>query len=192
MKRKDWLIAMLAPIPVLLIPLLGNLYVEGWKWSPDSFVFAWVILVGATLIYRLLATSPAVNLAYRLAAGLAVLAGFLIFWFTAAVQIIGDENPANLFYLGAIVVGLGGAALARLRPAGLANAAFATATTTMLVPVIAFIFWPSDFRPGVGKVFTLNGLFALMFIISALLFRRANRPAAAARGTAGQPHGMSR
>lgn len=183
MKRKDWLIVALGPIPVLLIPLLGNRYVEGWNWNLGSFVFAWVILAGATLVYRLLATSLAANLTYRLAAGLAVLAGFLIFWCTAAVQIIGEENPANLFYLGVIFIGLGAAARARLRPAGLANAAFATAAATLLVPVIAVIFWPSDFSPGVGKVFLLNGLFAGMFVASALLFRHAARRPVSAHGT---------
>jgi hypothetical protein len=29
--------------------------------------------------------------------------------------------------------------------------------------VIAFLFWPSDFSPGVPQVFMLNGFFVLMF-----------------------------
>jgi hypothetical protein len=44
--------------------------------------------------------------------------------------------------------------------------------------VIAVIFWPTDFSPGVGKVFLLNGVFAGMFVVSALLFRHAARRAA--------------
>jgi hypothetical protein len=94
------------------------------------------------------------------------------------LQIIGEENPANPFCLGVILIKLGGSARARLRPAGLASAAITTAAATMLVPVIAVIFWPTDFSPGVVKVFLLNGVFAGMFVVSALLFRHAARRAA--------------
>lgn len=175
MKTKDYLIVALAPVPALLIALLGNLFVEGWNWNPGSFVFAWVVIAGATLVYKLLATSPAATLAYRLGAGLAVLAGFLITWCTAAVQIIGEDNPGNILYGGVILTGLAGVGLSRFRPSGLAKAAFATAAT-FLVPVIAALFWPSDFSPGVEKVFILNGCFALMFTGSGLLFRHAALP----------------
>lgn len=180
MKKKDWLIVVLAPFAVLLIPLVGNSVVEGWNWQWNDFVFAYVVFAGVALIYRLLATRTFANLAYKLGAALAVLAGFLIFWFTAAVQIIGDENPANVLYGVVLLVGLGGVALARFRPTGMANAAFASAAATLLVPTIAFIFWPADFSPGVAKVFVLNGIFAAMFIVSALLFRHAARPSALA------------
>ncbi len=181
MKTKDYLIVVLAPVPALLMALMGNLFIEGWNWNPGSFVFAWVVIAGATFVYKRVATSPAATLAYRLGAGLAVLAGFLITWFTAAVQIIGAENPGNVLYLGVILTGLTGVGLSRLRPSGLAKAAFATAAATFLVPVIATIFWPADFSPGVEKAFILNGCFALMFAVSGLLFRHA----------AGQPSGAT-
>lgn len=175
MKRRDWLIVALAPFPVLLIALMGNMFVEGWNWKWNDFVFAWVVFTLTTFVFRLLVTRKPANLAYKAGAGLAVLAGFLIFWFTAAVQIIGEENPANLLYGVVLLVGLGGVALARFRPAGMANAAFATAAATFLVPVIAVLAWPSDFSPGVPQVFLLNGFFALMFVVSAVLFRHAAR-----------------
>lgn len=180
MKKKDWLIVGLAPFLVLLIPLVGNMTVEGWNWKWNDFVFAYVVFAAVAFIYRLLATRTFANLAYKLGAALAVLAGFLIFWFTAAVQIIGDENPANLLYGVVLLIGLAGVGRARFQPAGMANAAFASATATLLVPTIAVIFWPADFSPGVAKVFLLNGAFALMFVVSALLFRRAARPSALA------------
>lgn len=180
MKKKDWLIVVLAPFPVLVIPLVGNKVVEGWNWKWNDFVFAWVVFAAVAFIYRLLATRTFANLAYKAGAALAILAGFFIFWLTAAVQIIGDENPANLLYLVVLLIGVIGVGLSRFNPSGMANAAFATSAATLLVPTIAFIFWPADFSPGVAKVFILNGLFALMFIVSALLFRHAaRRPGAA-------------
>jgi hypothetical protein len=39
------------------------------------------------------------------------------------------------------MVGIGGAAIARFRPEGMARALFATALAQALVPVIALMFW---------------------------------------------------
>ncbi|HEY8993473.1 MAG TPA: hypothetical protein VIM71_02210 [Lacunisphaera sp.] len=175
MQKKDCLIVALAPLPVLAIPLVGNSVSEEWNWTWHDFVFAWVVLTGTTFVYRLMATRMDSTVIYRLGAGLAVAAGFLITWLTAAVQIIGDDNPGNILYAGVILTGLTGVALARFKPAGMARAAFATAFATILVPIIAAVFWPADFSPGMVPVFLLNGFFALMFVGSGLLFRRAAR-----------------
>ena len=139
----------------------------------EGIVLAWVILAGTTFVYRLLATRKSANLTYRLGAGMAVAAGFFMTWINLAVQIIGDENPAFVLYFLVILIGLIGVALARFQPAGMARAAFATALATFLVPVIAFLAWPTDFIPGVPQVFLLNGCFVLMFAGSGLLFRHA-------------------
>lgn len=173
MKTKDYLIVALLPLALLLIPFTGNLTVEGWNWKWADFVFAWVVFTLTTLVFRFLVTRPMANLAYKAGVALAVLAGFLVFWITAAVQIIGDENPANLLYLGVILTGLGGVALARFRPAGMAKAAFATAAVTFLVPIVGVIVKPTDFSPGIPQVFLLNGVFVLMFVVSGLLLRHA-------------------
>lgn len=173
MKTKDFLLVALAPFALLWIPLVGIMVSEEWKWTWPDFLFGWVVIAFATFVFRLIVTRKFANLAYKAGAGLAVVAGFLIFWITAAVQIIGDENPANVLYLAVILTGLTGVGLARFKPAGMARAAFATAATTFLVPVIAVIAWPGDFSPGVPQVFLLNGFFVLMFAASSLLFRHA-------------------
>lgn len=173
MKPRDYLVVLLAPTPVLLIALFGNLCIDGWNWNPGSFVFAWVVIAGATLLYRLLATRTFATPAYRLGAGLAVLAGFMVFWTTAAVQIIGEENPANPLYILVLLGSLIGVGFSRLQAPRLALVAFATAAGVFLIPVIAYIFWPADFSPGVAKVFLLNSGFVLMFATAGGLFRYA-------------------
>ncbi len=173
MKTKDYLVGALAPLPVLLIPLVGMRISAEWKWTSHDFLFAWIVLAVAILVFRLLATRRFANFAYKAGAGLAVLTGFLISWVTAAVGIIGDENPANALYLGVVLTGLVGIGLARFQPAGMAKAAFVTAAVTFVVPIVAFIFWPVDFSPGVLPVFFLNGCFVLMFVVAGLLFRQA-------------------
>lgn len=179
MKRKDYLIIALLPLALLLVPLTGQLTVDGWHWSVGDFAFAWVVFSITTFVFRFLVTRPLANLAYKAGVALAVLAGFLVFWITAAVQIIGDENPANILYLGVILTGLGGVALARFKPAGMAKAAFATAAVTFVVPVVGLILKPADFSPGIPQVFLLNSFFVLMFVTSGLLLRHsAGQPAA--------------
>lgn len=179
MKPKDFFIVALAPLPVLLIPLVAMQFTSEVNWTGSDFVFAWVAIAGATFVYRLLATRKAANFAYRAAAGLAVGAGFLLTWISAAVQIIGDKTPANLLYGGVLMVGMSGAGLARFQAQGMARTLFATAFAQFLVPVIAFIAWRTDFSPGVLNVFILNGFFVVLFAASGLLFRHA----------AGQPGG---
>jgi hypothetical protein len=74
-----------------------------------------------------------------------------------------------------LAVGIIGAGIARFQPRGMSHTLFVTALVQMLVPVIALLIWmPSlDEPPGLVGVFMLNAFFAALFVVSALLFRRA-------------------
>lgn len=185
MKTKDFLVVALAPLLLLLVPLVAMQFTAEVNWTAFDFVAMWVILAGAGLGYKLLATRKTANLAYRAGAALAVAAGFLIVWLNLAVGIIGSEdNPANLLYGAVLLVGVVGAGLARLQPQGMARASFAAAGATFLVPVIAFLIWRPDFSPGVAKVFLLNFFFVLMFAGAGWLFlHAANRASGAGLAT---------
>jgi hypothetical protein len=165
---------LLVPMGILLIPLTAMLLGwEGWHWRPGSFVVAWVLLTGVGLAYRLLARQ-ATSRSFRSATALALVSALALVWINGAVGLIGSEaNPANLLYGGVLAVGLAGALVARLKPAGLARALLATALAQLLVPVVALVFWPDDFSPGLVPVFGANLLFALSFAVSGWLFRRA-------------------
>lgn len=175
MKTKDYLIVALAPLLVLLIPLIGMMVSAEWKWTLPDFAAAWVILAVTTFAYRLLATRKSANLAYRLAAGLAVAGGFLVTWINLAVQIIGDDNPGNVLYFGVILFGMIGVGLSRFQSPILANVAFTMAAALFLIPVVSVLFWPADFSPGFPQVLVLNSAFVAMFAASGLLFRHAAR-----------------
>jgi hypothetical protein len=90
----------------------------------------------------------------------------------AAVGIIGD-GPVNLMYFGVPVLLIIGALIARLQPHGMALALFTTALVVIVIPLIALLVWNPPFAPGVLPVFVLNGVFAMLFAGSGLLFRRA-------------------
>ena len=126
--------------------------------------------------------------AYRVATGIAVAAALVPFWMNAAVGILGD-GPVNLMYLGVLTVGFVGALIARFQPRGMALALFATAVAQMLVPVIALVIWKAGwqdllidpnspnppFDPGIAPVFGLNAVLAMLWVVSAWLFRKAAR-----------------
>jgi hypothetical protein len=112
--------------------------------------------------------------AYRSAAGLALVAAFLIVWLNVAAGLIGieDDDPANLLYAGVLAIGLVGAILARFQPRGLARALFVTALAQAGVGAIALRL-PNTAGP--VQIVLLHGMFVAMFAGAGLLFRRAAR-----------------
>ncbi|HEY0943672.1 MAG TPA: hypothetical protein VGD81_00335 [Opitutaceae bacterium] len=182
MNKKSLLPVLLVPSCILLIPAAAMLFkAEGWAWSPADFVIMGILIAGAVAAYQF-AARKAPNRAYRTAAGLAVTTALVLLWINGAVGLIGSEdNPANRMYAGVLLVGLVGAALARLRPSGMAWALGVTAIAQFLVPVIALLLWREDFSPGVAPVFGLNSGFVLLFAASALLFRHAGAPSSSPR-----------
>ena len=158
---------------ILLIPLFGNLFVAGWNWPLPAFILAGTLLFGTGLTYELVAKKMN-NKAYRFAVGLAVATAFILTWMNLAVGGILGDHPANLMYPGVLLVGFIGAIIARLKPHGMSRALFAMAFAMALVPVMALIVGAPAFANGVVAVFGLHAFFAILFVGSALLFRRAS------------------
>ena len=102
-----------------------------------DFAVASALLLGTGLTYEL-AVRKSGNVAYRLAAGVALAAAFLLIWVNLAVGVIasGDE-PANLLYGAVLAVGIIGAILVRFEPQGMARAPLATAIAQALVGMLA-------------------------------------------------------
>ena len=159
---------------ILLIPLFLWLLAI-WHWKPGALVLAVVLLIGAAgLTYQLVVANRLSNIAYRFAVGLAVAAVSLLVWMNAAVGGILGDDPANMMYFGVLLVGFIGAVIARLEPQGMSRALFATAFAIVLVPAIALIIGTPAFANGVVAVFGLHSFFAMLFVASAFLFRRAS------------------
>lgn len=134
-----------------------------------------VIVIGAFIAFKETKSRPA---AYRWAIAVALTTVFLLVWMNGAVGIIGNEaNPANLMYFGVLAVGIIGALISRFQPYWMARTFFMMALAQALVPVIALIIWPPQViswgEAGVFGVFVLSVFFAMLFIVSAFLFRRA-------------------
>ena len=165
---------------IMMLPLVAMQFTDEVVWDETDFIVAGILLFGTGLGYELVARKMG-NIAYKSAVGVALAAVLILVWINGAVGLIGSEdNPANLLYGGVIAVGIIGAIIARFQPHGMARALFATGLAQALVPVIALIIWRprvisvEDFWGMVG-VFGVNGFFVLLFVGSALLFRRAAR-----------------
>jgi len=124
-----------------------------------------------------LALSRTGNGAYRAAVVLATTAAFLLIWVNLAVGVIGSEgNPANLMYGGVLIVAIVGAVVARFQPLGMALAMAATAGAQTLIGTTALISgWGSTSSSFPEAVILLSGFFAVLWLLSAWLFRKAAR-----------------
>jgi hypothetical protein len=178
-KQNKRLIGIVIGILILLsVPLVAMLFTDEVDWGFSDVIVAGVLLFGAGLTFEFGARKSGRS-AYRVALGVGVGAALLLLWANGAVGIIGSEdNDVNMMFVAVPLVGLIGAFIARFRPKGMAHALIATAIAQALVPVIALIInRPSinttDDLTGFLAVFAANTFFVMLFVASALLFRRA-------------------
>lgn len=156
---------------LVLLPLIGMLVTDEMNWDLADFLFAGALVIGVGLAFEV-AVRVSSSRAYRAAVAVALGAAFVLIWINGAVGIIGSEdNPANLMYFGVLAVGLVGALIARLRPAGMARALVAVAVAQVLVAVIAL-------ATGEGFTGPITVFFAALWITSAWLFEKAARETA--------------
>ncbi|MEP0949751.1 MULTISPECIES: hypothetical protein [Cyanophyceae] len=178
MQNKNIIYLALGTASILLLPLLAMLFTDQMVWDLIDFIVAGALIFGTGLAYELVAKKGG-TMAYRVAVGIALAAAFLLVWMNLAVGIIGSEdNPVNLMYFGVLAIGILGATMARFRPQGMARTLITTALAQALVPVIALIInkpqvTSVEASMGVLGVLGLNAFFVMMFIGSALLFRRS-------------------
>lgn len=178
MQNKNIIYLALGTASILLMPLIAMLFTNQVVWDLFDFIVAGTLIFGTGLAYELVAKKGG-TMAYRVAVGIALAAAFLLVWMNLAVGIIGSEdNPVNLMYFGVVAIGILGATIVRLRPQGMVRTLFATALAQALVPVIALIIKKPQVTSveasiGVLGVLGLNAFFVMMFIGSALLFRRS-------------------
>ncbi len=163
---------------ILIIPLVAMQFTEEVNWSLFDFVLMGTILFGVGLAYELIARRSEKKTMYRVAFGVGLVGAFLLFWVNGAVGIIGNEGqPANLMYGVVFAIGFIGSLVARFKSRGMARTLFAAAVAQMLIPIVALIIWPppvTSWAPSVFSVFVLSAFFAMLFTVSALLFRCAN------------------
>jgi hypothetical protein len=168
----------------LLLPLVAMQFTDEVNWTAFDFAFMGALLGGVGLGMEL-AVRKTRSAQYRIAAGTALAATFLLVWINGAVGIIGSEQEdANVLYGGVLAVALIGVIIARVRPAGMALAMGATALAQALVPVIALTLELGSIASvGSPEVLGLTGLFVALWLVSALLFHKSARTQSSAGGS---------
>jgi hypothetical protein len=177
-RRRLWKNPALITALILLIPLLGNRFVNGWNWGLPAFFLLGTLVFGAGLTYELV-TRNVESVAYRAAVVVALGAALVLLWMNR-VQAADGVNPSALMYFAVPVVGIIGAAVARLQTAGMARALFATALAQALILAMMLITWnsgASSSASAAARGFGLNAFVLILFAGSALLFRKAARAA---------------
>jgi hypothetical protein len=177
-RRSLWKSPALVTALILLILLLASHFLDGWNWPPGAFVVVGTLVFGVGFTYELVTWNrDAIN--YRAAVGIAFAAGFALVWGNF-VQ-MADVTRAAAMYFGVPIVGIIGAVVARLRPNGMARALFVTAVAQALVLAVAAIMLISrnsqvtSWTPPEWRGFAGNAFFAMLFVGSALLFRKSAR-----------------
>lgn len=117
------------------------------------------------------------NWSYRAGIALTLAVACLLGWMNLAVGIAGDEdNPVNLSFFVLIAAAAIGAFAAEFRARGLARAMFGVAALQVMLGAIVSTGPVAAHEPsGPMGLAALNGLFALLWLVSGALFARAAR-----------------
>ncbi len=161
---------------LLCVPAIAMRFTSEVDWTASDFVVMGVLFASILGAYDFLA-SRAPSVAYRAASVLTTLGLFLLIWINLAVGIIGSENnDANLMFAAVIAIIVGGACVARFKPAGMGRTLLAAAATQLAVGVIALAGdlgvegrgWPRD-------VIVLTIFFTGLWATAGTLFRVSGR-----------------
>jgi hypothetical protein len=156
-----------AAAALLLAPAVAMRFTAQVDWGAEDFLFA-----GALLGLAGLALEATLRLSrswpYRLGAGFAVAAAFLILWADAAVGMIGDGgNLYGLLFKGAIGLALAGAVAVRFRASGMAGVMLLAGIVHLCAGLAGIAVDP------LGGAYSAG--FAGLWFVSAACFRRAAR-----------------
>ena len=166
---------LVAAATLLTVPLVAMQFTAEVNWSPFDFAFMGALVFGIGFSFELALTKTD-DAAYRVAAGVALAAAFLLVWAGAGVGIIGvDGDPANLMYGGVLAVGTIGAAASRFRSRGMARTMVAAALAQAAIAAIAIVAGLGRPYSGVVELVLANVFFVALFLGSASLFAKAAR-----------------
>jgi hypothetical protein len=175
-RASRWTLMLWGGAAVLLsIPFIAMRFTSEVNWTASDFVVMGIMLAVVCGAIEL-AVRFSGNRAYRFAVAAAIGAAFLITWANLAVGIVGsDDNPANVGFFYALLVGMIGSTVSRFRAGGMALTMLATAAGVAIAFVVA-VSSPTD-EPNVShwrELIATSAISSPLFV-SAWLFRKAAR-----------------
>jgi heme/copper-type cytochrome/quinol oxidase subunit 4 len=163
-------------VGLLLIPFLAMQFTGEVDWGVFDFILMGALIFSTGISYKLV-TRNAPNLVYRLAFGLGLGAMLFMIWANLGVGLIGSgPNAGNLLYIGVLLAGIIGMLRSDFSAGGMERAMYITVLALIVHTVIAFIAGMQNYPGSSAKeILAVNGFFAVLFTISALLFSYASR-----------------
>jgi hypothetical protein len=160
---------------ILLLPVIAMRVTAEVTW--DRFDFALMgMLLGGMGIAMEFAASRSRSPHYRAGAAVAVVTAFMLIWLNLAVGIIGSEdNWVNVMFLLVAAATAAGSLLVRFRPAAMALVMAIGALALAIVPLLAWILAPGLPARDIAEAAVLTGCFAVFWLLSASLFKRAGK-----------------
>ena len=166
-----WRIARWATLAILLLIPLGMMQVvDGWNWTFGSFVAVGVVFTTIGLLYEL-AERLSASRAYRVGAGLVLVASLMMVWST----IVRDDGNGVGFFLILMTIGVGAFATS-FRAAGLARTMLGVALMQALLGMLIATAPVTAAVPGEPERMLLYcGFFTALWLVAAGLFHTAAR-----------------
>ncbi|HMG92287.1 MAG TPA: hypothetical protein VK589_19655 [Chryseolinea sp.] len=164
----------LVTVLILMIPLVAMQFTDEVKWDAPDFIVMGALIFSTGMGFILI-TRSSPNVAYRIAAALTSATVFLMVWANLAVGLIGSgPNPGNLLYMAVPAVAIVGSFMSNFNPSGMERTMYTTTIVLVIVTAIAFLAnmdqYPSS---SATEILAVSGFFAMLFIVSALIFRFA-------------------
>jgi hypothetical protein len=171
-RAKPILVIALITVSVLVLPLIAMQFTDEVRWGVADFVAMGLLLFSAGIAYVVI-TRHLPGFIPKIAIASAVGSTFLLLFVNLAVGLIGGgPNPGNLMYGGVVAVVIVGSFLSRFTSRGMEYTMFAASASVVLVGAIALLAGMQHY-PGssYGEILGISGFFAVLFAVSALLFR---------------------
>jgi hypothetical protein len=157
---------------LLSVPFVAMRFTSEVNWTATDFLVMGTLLAVACGIVELAARRGG-GRAYKLGVLAAAGGGFLIVWANLAVG--HEHSPYDLYFFGALAMGIAIAAIARFKPKGLMIAMLVTAAALVIVLRLLMVH-EADAEGGNLLVTTVaSAMIASPFLLAAWLFRRASR-----------------
>nr|WP_298123006.1 hypothetical protein [uncultured Pseudoxanthomonas sp.] len=155
---------------LLLLPWVAMQFTADVAWTASDFALFGAMLLIACLAFEAMARVARVP-AYLAASVIAIGAAFLLVWANLAVGIVGEpEHPANLLFMGVLVMGGVGALLSGLRPRGMSITLATMAAMQALAGIATLMMGVHE---PAAFVLVLTGICGAVWLLSAALFDKA-------------------
>lgn len=172
----------LVTVLILMVPMVAMQFTSEVDWGIFDFIVMGALIFGTGFLY-VLVTRSAINIAYKVAMGLALGTTLFMTWANLGVGLIGSGSHwGNFMYMGVAAVVLIGSIRSRFTVTGMERAMYTTAITLVLVAVIALVSNMDEY-PGssVNEIIGVNGFFAILYAVAGSLFRYAGQEQSAAK-----------